>query len=136
MMTIYFFVFFHFLHCRCSLTYTHAISVVMDLVLKFGLEINSPIIFPFLYSNHAFWTIIIIIFFIILAASKQLLNEIQENYDGYKFIAIFVMVKVLDSFLMIGLMSLNFWLILGIWIGSSGVKSYYLRMQRPASVMI
>ena len=57
----------------------------MDLVLKFGLEINSPIIFQFLYSNHAFWTLLIIILFTIMAASKQLLHDIQDNFDGYKY---------------------------------------------------
>lgn len=60
-------------------------SMEMDLVLKFGLEINSPIIFQFLYSNHAFWTLLIIVLFTVMAASKQLLHDIQDNFDGYKY---------------------------------------------------
>jgi len=99
----------------------------MDLTFSFSITSINTIFFPNLKADNFILFLLILIFFIILAIFSEKVKFTIDNYSGVKNALLYGLDKFIHVLLMVGFMTMNFWVIFGIVVGSSLGRFYVFR---------
>ena len=99
-------------------------SMSMALTFRFGLS-TSDLFFDNLKIDGFFPFLGILTFFLGLAFLSEKINFAVDNFSGVRYACLYGLKQFVHVLIMIGYMTMNFWLILGLCVGQA-VGRYYI----------